>query len=208
MKRQNVKFPWNLYWENKTYKLKRSITVKLQHIYPAKRSAEFQGKISGFPCGKARKKPGKARSDLSLQTFQKFLESPESQGKLFHSFWALMCKKGTELLTRMISSTLGSPLILRFPGKTELKSLETRRENFLKCTLMVSTLSKSRGTLVEAKCCHRCNKITHASHKSFTWCTLYLQCISFLVTSLTAFCKQSTHFFCTSPQQLPSNVRR
>ena len=101
MKRQNVKFPWNLYWENKTYKLKRSITVKLQHIYPAKRSAEFQGKISGFPCGKARKKPGKARSDLSLQTFQKFLESPESQGKLFHSFWALMCKKGTELLTRM-----------------------------------------------------------------------------------------------------------
>ena len=208
MKRQKVKFLWDLYWENKTYKLKRSITVKLQHIYPAKRSAEFQGKISGFPCGKARKKPGKARSDLSLQTFQKFLESPESQGKLFHSFWALMCKKGTELLTRMISSTLGSPLILRFPGKTELKSLEKRRENFLKCMLIVSTLSKSRATLVGAKCCHHCNKITHVSNKSFTCCTLYLQCISFLVTSLTAFCKQPTHFFCTRPEQLSSNVRR
>ena len=25
MKRQRVKFPWDLYWENKTYKLKRSI---------------------------------------------------------------------------------------------------------------------------------------------------------------------------------------
>ena len=208
MKRQNVRFPWNLYWENKTYKLKRSITVKLQHIYPAKRSAEFQGKISGFLCGKARKKPWKSQEWLISPDFPEIPGKPESQGKLFHSFWALMCKKGTELLTRMISSTLGSPLILRFPGKTELKSLETRRENFVKCTLMVSTLSKSRATSVGAKCCHRCNKITHVSHKSFTWCTLYLQCISFLVTSLTAFCKQSTHFFCTSPQQLPSNVRR
>ena len=86
MKRQKVKFPWNLYWENKTYKLKRSITVKLQHIYPAKRSAEFQGKISGFPCGKARKKPGKARSDLFLQTFQKFLEKPRKPRETYPLF--------------------------------------------------------------------------------------------------------------------------
>ena len=157
---------------------------------------------------KSQEEAWKSQEWLISPDFPEIPGKPESQGKLFHSFWALMCKKGTELLTRMISSTLGSPLILRFPGKTELKSLETRRENFLKCTLMVSTLSKSRATLVGAKCCHRCNKITHVSHKSFTWCTLYLQCISFLVTSLTAFCKQSTHFFCTSPQQLPSNVRR
>lgn len=134
--------------------------MKLQHIYPAKRSAEFRGKIS-----EKRKSQEEAR------------KSPESQGNLFHSFWALMCKKDTELLTRMISSTLGSPLIPGFPGKPELKSLEKRRENFPKCTLMVSTLSKSRATLVGAKCCHHCNKITHVSHKSFTWCTLYLQCI-------------------------------
>ena len=156
MKRQRVKFPWDLYWENKTDKLKRSITVKLQHIYPAKRSAEFQGKISGFPCGRSPEKPGVTYfSRLSRNSWK----SPESQGKLIHSFWALMCKKGTELQTRMISSTLGSPLILRFPRKTELKSLEKRRENFLKCMLIVSTLSKSRATLVGAKCCHHWTKL-------------------------------------------------
>ena len=159
MKRQKVKFPWDLYWENKTDKLKRSITVKLQHIYPAKRSAEFQGKISGFPCGKARKKPGKPGVTYFSRLSRNSWKSPESQGKLIHSFWALMCKKGTELQTRMISSTLGSPLILRFPRKTELKSLEKRRENFLKCMLIVSTLSKSRATLVGAKCCHHWTKL-------------------------------------------------
>ena len=33
MKRQRAKFPWDLYWENKTYKLKRSIArEKLDQI--------------------------------------------------------------------------------------------------------------------------------------------------------------------------------
>ena len=157
---------------------------------------------------KSQEEARKARSDLFLQTFQKFLEKPRKPRETFPLFLGSYVQKGTELLTRMISSTLGSPLILRFPGKTELKSLEKRRENFLKCMLIVSTLSKSRATLVGAKCCHHCNKITHVSNKSFTCCTLYLQCISFLVTSLTAFCKQPTHFFCTRPEQLSSNVRR
>ena len=109
--------------------------------------------------GKSPEKPGVANlSRLSRNSWK----SPESQGKLFHSFWALKCKKGTELLTRMISTTLGPPLIPGFPGKPELKSLEKRRENFLKCTLMVSTLSKSQATLIGAKCCHHCNKITRS----------------------------------------------
>ena len=30
MKRQRVKFPWDLYWENKTYKLKRSNAMRLE----------------------------------------------------------------------------------------------------------------------------------------------------------------------------------
>ena len=30
MKRQRVKFTWDLYWENKTYKLKRFITMRLE----------------------------------------------------------------------------------------------------------------------------------------------------------------------------------
>ena len=28
MKRQTIDFPWDLYWENKTYKLKKSIKIK------------------------------------------------------------------------------------------------------------------------------------------------------------------------------------
>ena len=32
MKRQRAKFLWDLYWENKTYKLKRSI---MQVLFPA-----------------------------------------------------------------------------------------------------------------------------------------------------------------------------
>lgn len=108
-------------------------------------------------------KPGRSPEKPGVTYFSRLSrnswKSPESQGKLIHSFWALMCKKGTELQTRMISSTLGSPLILRFPRKTELKSLEKRRENFLKCMLIVSTLSKSRATLVGAKCCHHLTKL-------------------------------------------------
>ena len=37
-KRQSVKFPWDLYWENKTYKLKRSIPRNpVQHENPSGR---------------------------------------------------------------------------------------------------------------------------------------------------------------------------
>lgn len=86
-------------------------------------------------------------------------KAQKAKGNLSTLSGLLCAKKGTELQTRMISSTLGSPLILRFPQKTELKSLEKRRENFLKCMLIVSTLSKSRATLVGAKCCHHWTKL-------------------------------------------------
>ena len=50
MKRERIKFPWDLYWENKTYKLKRSIHHILKRFKTQERSnsAENGPKLSGF----------------------------------------------------------------------------------------------------------------------------------------------------------------
>ena len=60
---------------------------------------------------------------LALPWFRGFLEGLESQEKMFHAFrsFSYVQKAWIELLTRMISSTLGSSLILGFPGKAKRK---------------------------------------------------------------------------------------
>ena len=47
MKRQIVKFPWDLYWENKTYKLKRSI-LYFAHASEVRKANIIHSKIAPF----------------------------------------------------------------------------------------------------------------------------------------------------------------
>ena len=91
---------------------------------PAKRSPEFWGKILGFPsffckCGKARKKPGKARSVRALLVFQEFLENPGKPWQNFPRFpgFSLCAKKPRSFWLEWFLALPGSSLIPGFPGK-------------------------------------------------------------------------------------------